>query len=1313
MASTVKTEERMMETYKNEQKPLPYVSNVIVIPRGLMVDNVVWRYIYDSMPSYGWNFDIRFDDSAWFSGQTPIGWDPFEPPRIFIKTKLYFVDIYLRKVFWVENIPPGSSISIASDDGAEVWINGRKVLNGLNSTHGAIYWNYRVINISSYLNIGENLIAVHVRNFGGICFFDSELVLELKSLEESIFDFVYGRWNPDGGFSNNHIDDTFYATSILKMLESTDLLEKDKVGFWITSHKYLSGDFGCVLCWTYPIIESLKNIGLELDGESAERLITVLLNSRSNDGSWGGELYSTCRVIEAITSLNALNRTSLENTIRYIKSLQGLDGGFKNRLEDKESSLRFTFYALRTLHLLNALDAIDRNKTINFIMSCYRDGGFSERPTWQDWIEPTYFGIKSLEILNSLNKVNSNYVVVKILSWLGYKGSVGYLFGDYCAVKTLETLNRLYELDKKKIINNVMKFYNIIDGGFKGGSWISYFEHSARTLSNIGMLERIDAKKMKEWCLSIWPAVYSWSTGIIHSAVYSLLTLKETEKIDKSGILQELLRRKCIDGGFSATRESKDSNVWETYLAIDILVMLNMTYMDPYATWTVTYKLKNDITDYIISLKNPEGDFNYSRNEKYNSVRATALATIILSMLDSISKIDKDKTANLILGYQRDDGSFGDIFDTYLSLRALKALGKLNDRVLAKAVNYVLSIRNLDGGFGWWKGDMWSWLDSTDYATSILYQFKKLKKYYINVEATPPSAYLETYGSGWYLEGSEVTLSIRPTTIDFGNGTRLIFTKWTGDLTSEDPNVTVNVTSPISLNAIWKTQYYLTINANPSFGGKVSPSSGWHDSGTQIQISAIPALNYRFSEWTGSGIGCYTGKLNSITITIGGPIVEVANFVEVATVTFSVSGLDPNVIEIVLTVDGIGYSYRDLPKVFTWDVGSLHNFTWSSLIQGGSGKQFVWSSTFGLSSHQTESVKVPSGGGSITARYKTQYFVLVQTYGLGSDFWGNSVILDGVGYKVYDGRPLAVWIDSGRILNYNWISPIQTSTSGKRYVIISTQSDSITINSSRSVTGSYNTQYQWIFFAGGLGSDASGTILTVDGVNYEYTNLPVSFWWDSGSSHSYYYQHYVGTHTSGKRYANHNPERGSITISTSSMIRSEYHVEYQLTIRADPWGSGSISLKPQSPDNWYDPGENVTLSVVNSPIGFLIQHFFTGWSGDLEEATLPATIVMDKPKTVIARWRGDYALLLFAGPITPIIASLYHLVHRKKYGKLIEKKKRKKPTETIVLKSEEERGQIIEYLRKLEELYKLGKISREAYEVLKAEYEEKLQQNKY
>lgn len=111
---------------------------------------------------------------------------------------------------------------------------------------------------------------------------------------------------------------------------------------------------------------------------------------------------------------------------------------------------------------------------------------------------------------------------------------------------------------------------------------------------------------------------------------------------------------------------------------------------------------------------------------------------------------------------------------------------------------------------------------------------------------------------------------------------------------------------------------------------------------------------------------------------MNGPVTETAVFMEQGSVTFTASGLGSDTSETVLFVDGVGYKYSDLPVSFTWDIGSKHRFEWKSMIGAGSGKRHVWTSASGLSSARSGMITVPSGGGSVSASYKKQYYLTIQ-----------------------------------------------------------------------------------------------------------------------------------------------------------------------------------------------------------------------------------------------------------------------------------------------------------------------------------------------
>src|SRR4029453_264973 len=107
------------------------------------------------------------------------------------------------------------------------------------------------------------------------------------------------------------------------------------------------------------------------------------------------------------------------------------------------------------------------------------------------------------------------------------------------------------------------------------------------------------------------------------------------------------------------------------------------------------------------------------------------------------------------------------------------------------------------------------------------------------------------------------------------SGVRNIWSRWSdGGAISHTVAPTPNTT----YTATFTTQYYLTMNHGA--GGTVSPVSGWKNRGAPISISATPASGYRFANWTGSGIGSYSGTNNPASITMNGPITENTSFIQ-------------------------------------------------------------------------------------------------------------------------------------------------------------------------------------------------------------------------------------------------------------------------------------------------------------------------------------------------------------------------------------------------------------------------------------------------
>ena len=73
-------------------------------------------------------------------------------------------------------------------------------------------------------------------------------------------------------------------------------------------------------------------------------------------------------------------------------------------------------------------------------------------------------------------------------------------------------------------------------------------------------------------------------------------------------------------------------------------------------------------------------------------------------------------------------------------------------------------------------------------------------------------------------------------------------------------------------------QFHVSTGFSPGPGGSVANSTGWHNSGSGVQLSASPNSGWRFEGWTGSGAGSYSGLQNQTSVQITSPIMENATF---------------------------------------------------------------------------------------------------------------------------------------------------------------------------------------------------------------------------------------------------------------------------------------------------------------------------------------------------------------------------------------------------------------------------------------------------
>ncbi|TLN09918.1 hypothetical protein FDZ71_09525, partial [bacterium] len=125
-------------------------------------------------------------------------------------------------------------------------------------------------------------------------------------------------------------------------------------------------------------------------------------------------------------------------------------------------------------------------------------------------------------------------------------------------------------------------------------------------------------------------------------------------------------------------------------------------------------------------------------------------------------------------------------------------------------------------------------------------------QYYLNINSPYTAS-----GEGWYDANSQATISLS-TTMTTGNGTRHLFTQWSGDLSGTDPNQLIVMSSPRFVSAIWNTQYELTIESE--YGH--TAGAGWYAPNVQatfiVDTLAIESANGTrrvFTKWSGDASG--------------------------------------------------------------------------------------------------------------------------------------------------------------------------------------------------------------------------------------------------------------------------------------------------------------------------------------------------------------------------------------------------------------------------------------------------------------------------
>lgn len=488
----------------------------------------------------------------------------------------------------------------------------------------------------------------------------------------------------------------------------------------------------------------------------------------------------------------------------------------------------------------------------------------------------------------------------------------------------------------------------------------------------------------------------------------------------------------------------------------------------------------------------------------------------------------------------------------------------------------------------------------------------------------------------WADASTTVTVSEPQDIISVSPGMRYKFDYYT-------PSASVTVDQARTITLVYKTQYYLTVETSPAEVLTLDPAAvlgeGWYDSGSTATVDAVQNVDkvagqsqYDFRSWTGA---TPTGVGNQATVLMDNSKTATANYKLQYKITFNQSGVGGDFGDTVVIIDSTNnYGVGSLPKWFWWDDGSTHTFAFQSpLVVGPTSKQYVWTSTTGLSTLQSDSIII-SAFGSVTGNYKTQYYLNLATNP--PDITSPS----GTG-----------WYDAG---TYADISTPEYVSGGSRYhfqgwvtadmsEITDPDSPSTTVlvDESKTVTANYVLQYLVTFTHSGLAADASGTVVTVNGTSKTYGGLPYDLWVDENDILFYSYETSVPSTTPGKRFAlvSVTGPSSPITVTADMTVTGNYKTQYQVTVTASPSGAlgGTFKvtytqcgttytsvLKTTSWTDWADADTTVTVSEPQDTIGvYKFDHYDPSQS-----------VTMSTSKTITLFYSQISALSVSISPTT-------------------------------------------------------------------------------
>lgn len=190
--------------------------------------------------------------------------------------------------------------------------------------------------------------------------------------------------------------------------------------------------------------------------------------------------------------------------VDYLQRCQGRDGGFTAAPDSGASHVVPTLYALQTLSLLDALDAIDRNGAATFLRALARpDGGYAGRPVEPDTsLGTTFHALAALDALEAIDRVDADATVRYLSSHRTADGGFALRRGmaaspraTFMAVRSFKLLRKLDARTSDEVARHLASSRysgRLREGKFSTLPEVEEEENVLASLADLGRMDLVD-----------------------------------------------------------------------------------------------------------------------------------------------------------------------------------------------------------------------------------------------------------------------------------------------------------------------------------------------------------------------------------------------------------------------------------------------------------------------------------------------------------------------------------------------------------------------------------------------------------------------------------------------------------------------------------------------------------------------------------------------------------------------------------------------------------------------------------------------------